>query len=155
MTLQNPSESEVQHASKLVLIRSDPAQTADLGRNLRGREQAGKARPAGRFESFRPHSPAWPTGRAAWIDGTELRTTLWPPGSKGPGNLLHGGAPMLVLSRKKSETIVLPELGIEITIVEIRGDKVKVGIEADKSITVHRKEVHEAIERNKRGKNAP
>ena len=49
---------------------------------------------------------------------------------------------MLVLSRKKNETICIGTEGeIEITVVEIRGDKVRLGIQADKSIPVHRAEI--------------
>ena len=63
---------------------------------------------------------------------------------------------MLVLSRKKNESIVIADMVIEITVVEIRGDKVKLGIEAPESIAVHRREVYEAIERDRiRGKDAP
>ena len=63
---------------------------------------------------------------------------------------------MLVLSRKKNESIVIADMVIEITVVEIRGDKVKIGIEAPESIAVHRREVYEAIERDRiRGKNTP
>lgn len=51
---------------------------------------------------------------------------------------------MLVLSRKKYEEVVIAG-GIRIVIVEIRGDKVRLGIEAPKDIEVHRKEVFEAI----------
>jgi carbon storage regulator len=51
---------------------------------------------------------------------------------------------MLVLSRKKIESIIIDE-NIVITIVEIRGDKVRLGIEAPKEIPIHRSEVHAAI----------
>ncbi len=54
---------------------------------------------------------------------------------------------MLVLSRHKNETIIIND-NIKITIVEIRGDKVRLGIEAPKEIPVHRKEVYEAIKRS-------
>lgn len=50
---------------------------------------------------------------------------------------------MLVLSRKKNESIVVGDA--EITVVEIRGDKVRLGIQAPKELPVHRKEVWEAI----------
>ena len=53
---------------------------------------------------------------------------------------------MLVLSRKKNEQIVIDD-EIVITIVEIRGDKVRIGVEADKKIPVHRREVWLAINR--------
>jgi carbon storage regulator len=51
---------------------------------------------------------------------------------------------MLVLSRKKNESIVIDEK-IVITIVEIRGDKVRLGIDAPKEVPVHREEVYRAI----------
>lgn len=51
---------------------------------------------------------------------------------------------MLVLSRKKNESIVIDER-IVITVIEIRGDKVRLGIEAPAEIPVHRQEVFEAI----------
>jgi len=51
---------------------------------------------------------------------------------------------MLVLSRLRDETIMIGE-DVEITVVDIRGDKVRLGINAPTSIAVHRKEVYEAI----------
>jgi carbon storage regulator len=58
---------------------------------------------------------------------------------------------MLVLSRKKGETIVIDGT-INITVVDVRGDKVRIGIEAPRDVAVHRQEVHEAIMReNKKG----
>lgn len=54
---------------------------------------------------------------------------------------------MLVLSRKKNESIVINN-DITIVVVEIRGDKVRLGIEAPKEVPVHRREVFEAIQRN-------
>ena len=56
---------------------------------------------------------------------------------------------MLVLSRKRDETIMIGD-EIEITVVDIRGDKVRLGITAPKSVPVHRKEVYEAIQRENR-----
>jgi carbon storage regulator len=53
---------------------------------------------------------------------------------------------MLVLSRQRDETIMIGD-EIEITIVDIRGDKVRLGITAPTRIAVHRKEVYEAIKR--------
>lgn len=53
---------------------------------------------------------------------------------------------MLVLSRKKNESIVIND-DITIVIVEIRGDKVRLGVEAPKEIPVHRREVYDAIKR--------
>jgi carbon storage regulator len=51
---------------------------------------------------------------------------------------------MLVLSRKKDESIVINS-DIIITVVEIRGDKVRLGIVAPKDVPVHRQEVYDAI----------
>lgn len=51
---------------------------------------------------------------------------------------------MLVLSRKKNESIVIDE-NIVITVVEIRGDKVRLGIQAPKEVPIHRNEIYEAI----------
>ena len=53
---------------------------------------------------------------------------------------------MLVLSRQRDETVVIGD-DIEIKIVDIRGDKVRLGITAPPHISVHRKEVYEAIQR--------
>ena len=54
---------------------------------------------------------------------------------------------MLVLSRKKNESIIINN-DITIVVVEIRGDKVRLGVEAPKELPVHRREVYEAIKRN-------
>ena len=56
---------------------------------------------------------------------------------------------MLVLSRQRDETIMIGD-NIEITVVDIRGDKVRLGITAPNTIPVHRKEVYEAIQRENR-----
>ncbi|MFA7238261.1 MAG: carbon storage regulator CsrA [Phycisphaeraceae bacterium] len=56
---------------------------------------------------------------------------------------------MLVLSRQRDETIMIGD-DIEITVVDIRGDKVRLGITAPSSVPVHRKEVYEAIKRENR-----
>lgn len=66
------------------------------------------------------------------------------------------GLDMLVLSRKKDEKIVIGD-SITLMVIEIRGDKVRLGIEAPRDVTVHREEVYEAIKRentpdNKTGK---
>lgn len=52
---------------------------------------------------------------------------------------------MLVLSRRKDETIMIGD-DIEITVVDIKGDTVRLGISAPRAIAVHRKEVYEAIQ---------
>jgi carbon storage regulator len=51
---------------------------------------------------------------------------------------------MLVLSRQKNESIMIGDT-VEITVVDVRGDKVRLGINAPKEIPVHRKEVYHAI----------
>jgi len=57
---------------------------------------------------------------------------------------------MLVLSRRKNESIVVGDNGeLVITVIEIRGDKVRIGIQAPTEIPVHRQEVYEAIMREK------
>ncbi len=53
---------------------------------------------------------------------------------------------MLVLSRQRDETIMIGD-DVEITVVDIRGDKVRLGITAPPHIPVHRKEVYDAIKR--------
>jgi carbon storage regulator len=53
---------------------------------------------------------------------------------------------MLVLSRQRDETIMIGD-DVEITVVDIRGDKVRIGINAPRAVRVHRKEVYEAIQR--------
>ena len=55
---------------------------------------------------------------------------------------------MLVLSRKHDEKIHIGD-NIVITVVEIRGDKVRLGIDAPKEISVHRQEVYDAIARSR------
>lgn len=53
---------------------------------------------------------------------------------------------MLVLSRQRDESIIIGD-NIVITVVDIRGDKVRLGIQAPTEISVHRQEVYEAIKR--------
>jgi len=53
---------------------------------------------------------------------------------------------MLVLSRSKDQRIMIGD-DIVITIVDIRGDKVRIGVEAPKEVPVHRREVYDAISR--------
>lgn len=56
---------------------------------------------------------------------------------------------MLVLSRQRDESIMIGD-NVQITVVDIRGDKVRLGIVAPAEISVHRKEVYEAIQRENR-----
>ena len=57
---------------------------------------------------------------------------------------------MLVLSRQRDQTIVIGD-SIRVTIVDVRGDKVRIGIDAPREVTVHREEVSEAIQRELAG----
>lgn len=62
---------------------------------------------------------------------------------------------MLVLSRKKNESIIIGD-DVEIVIVDIKGDQVKIGIKAPRSVSVHRAEVYEEIQlENKKAATAP
>ena len=61
---------------------------------------------------------------------------------------------MLVLSRKKDESVVVNN-NIRIVVVEIRGDKVRLGVEAPKEVPVHRSEVYEAINSDDPDKTIP
>jgi carbon storage regulator len=58
---------------------------------------------------------------------------------------------MLVLSRQRDESIMIGD-DVEIIIVDVRGDKVRLGITAPKEIPVHRREIYDAIQREKRQK---
>jgi carbon storage regulator len=60
---------------------------------------------------------------------------------------------MLVLSRKKNESIVIND-DITVVVVEIRGDKVRLGVEHPPDASVHRNEVYEAIRRNQQASGA-
>lgn len=55
---------------------------------------------------------------------------------------------MLVLSRKRDESIMIGD-DVEIIIVDVRGDKVRLGITAPKNIPVHRREIYDSIQREK------
>ena len=55
---------------------------------------------------------------------------------------------MLVLSRRKDESIMIGE-EVEIKIIDVRGNKIRLGITAPKSVSVHRKEVYQAIHSKK------
>ncbi len=61
---------------------------------------------------------------------------------------------MLVLSRKKDEKIIIGD-NITLMVIEIRGDKVRLGIDAPKEVSVHREEVYNAIKRELNGAGGP
>lgn len=56
---------------------------------------------------------------------------------------------MLVLSRHRDESIVIGD-NIKIVVVDIRGDRVRLGVEAPSDVPVHRQEVYDAIQRQNR-----
>lgn len=59
---------------------------------------------------------------------------------------------MLVLSRKQNESVIIGD-NVVITIVQISGDKVRIGIEAPKEVTVHRQEIYEKIKNRQNTEN--
>ena len=61
---------------------------------------------------------------------------------------------MLVLSRQRDESIMIGD-DVEIIIVDVRGDKVRLGITAPRSIPVHRREIYDAIQREKNDSKEP
>ena len=61
---------------------------------------------------------------------------------------------MLVLSRKQDEKIMIGD-SITLMVVSIQGDKVRLGIECDRSIPVHREEVYQAIQRSRNNEATP
>ena len=62
-------------------------------------------------------------------------------------SVLHKEKFMLVLSRQSDETIIIGD-NIRVTIVEVRGDKVRIGIDAPRDVAVHRQEIYDAIRRD-------
>jgi carbon storage regulator len=62
-------------------------------------------------------------------------------------SLLRRRTIMLVLSRQSDEAIIIGD-NIRVTIVEVRGDKVRIGIDAPRDVTVHRQEIYDAIRRD-------
>lgn len=61
---------------------------------------------------------------------------------------------MLVLSRQRDQSIVIGD-NVVVTIVDVRGDKVRLGIEAPEEVPVHRQEVYDAIQRENRRASQP
>jgi len=62
---------------------------------------------------------------------------------------------MLVLSREKGQAVYINGEEIKITIVDVRGSRVRLGIEAPTHVSIHRKEVYEAMQREKQGSEKP
>jgi carbon storage regulator len=74
-----------------------------------------------------------------------------PVGGDGSPPAAIGGI-VLILSRKQAESFVIPSLDIEVVVVDIQGDKVKLGIVADPDVDIFRREVWRAIQRDERRK---
>jgi carbon storage regulator len=69
---------------------------------------------------------------------------LW-IGKKDPRNaIIHGGPAVIVIRCKKGESVIISD-DIILTVIDVRGDKVRLGIEHPKGVTVHRREIYEAI----------
>lgn len=58
---------------------------------------------------------------------------------------------MIVITRQKDESIMIGDK-VEISIIDVRGDKVRLGISCPRSISIHRKEIWEAMQREKKKK---
>lgn len=56
---------------------------------------------------------------------------------------------MLVLTRKRDESIIIGD-NVRVTVVDVRGDQVKIGIDAPRSVPVHREEVYQEIQQGHR-----
>jgi carbon storage regulator len=67
-----------------------------------------------------------------------------------PRLLVRKGNRMLVLSRKRNEQIVIGE-NIVVTVVDVRGDKVRLGVDAPQDVPIHRHEIHDAIQKESGG----
>ena len=89
--------------------------------------------------------PQYGVARVVWRASELTHRGVWRSKRKPRANL--EGMAMLVLSRKKNESIIINN-DITIVVVEIRGDKVRLGVDAPKEIPVHRREVYDAIQRN-------
>ena len=72
------------------------------------------------------------------------------PGPAGAEEAL--GAAAVYTTAKRNESIIIRD-DIVVTVIDIRGDKVRLGVEAPKEVPVHRREVYEAIKESKRDSN--
>lgn len=62
---------------------------------------------------------------------------------------------MLILTRKEGESIVLPTLGISVLLLDVRGDRAVIGVEAPRKVPVHRQEVWLQIQTKQSADDAP
>ena len=60
---------------------------------------------------------------------------------------------MLILTRRHNESIIIGDMLVKFTVVDIRDDKVRIGIDAPRELSVHRGEIYEAIVRQSQGGN--
>ena len=108
---------------------------------LYGNSSIGRARALGargrRFDSCFPY---YAMLSAFFADRFGLRNR-----PKEFNRILQGGKDMLILSRYPNESVII-DGDVEVKIVDVRGDKVRLGIDAPKHIPVHRKEVQDAID---------
>jgi len=51
---------------------------------------------------------------------------------------------MLVLSRRKGESVIIGD-GIKVTVIDVRGDQIRLGIDAPRSVSVHREEIYQQV----------
>lgn len=58
---------------------------------------------------------------------------------------------MLILTRRISESIIIGENSVKITVLGVKGNQVRLGIDAPKDISVHREEIYERIQQEKSG----
>jgi carbon storage regulator len=83
---------------------------------------------------------------------------LAPPAATNRNVTINAERIMLVLSRKKNESVVLgppgQTLAVEVVVVEIRGDKVRLGIQVPRDWHLHRREVYEAVQSEAAGPKA-
>jgi carbon storage regulator len=84
-----------------------------------------------------------------WAD--KVHPQSLPPSSSSFWLLYRKEPNMLVLSRHRDESIMIGD-NIVITVVDVRGDKVRLGIDAPTDIPVHRQEVYDAIQRERQAK---
>jgi len=139
------SLENVEHITRLILLlrAGFDSYTTDVG-VLPGWKQTPRLRAAIDVKGL-PDAKrkAFGSPKGAEIKG--FPKTIWTK----QGTTQHWkGLEMLVLSRYKDESIMVGE-DVEVTIVEVRGNKVRLGITAPRFIPIHRREVYEAIQREK------
>lgn len=98
---------------------------------------------------MRPHTPAGranPTGRFLRLPNLAQTDPATRYHGEGRASFFQKGIDMLVLTRKRGQRLVISE-NVIVEVISILGDKVRLGIVADRSVTVHREEVALRIKR--------